>query len=95
MLAANATLSVIESEPDAQLASASLPADSYLPGAYDCQADCDIDPDEPPSGNDIHDSVHEEIRLRLPRMAGGAVEPSSVYIASRSSYPLLKPPRAA
>jgi len=69
-------------------------ADSYLPGAYDCQAGCEIDPDEPPAGADVHDSVHEDLGLQLGGRPGGAIAPPAPPRPSHSSFPPLKPPRA-
>jgi len=82
-----------------QVAPAPVFADSYLPDAYlpdnyDCQASCDIDPDEPPAGADVHDSVNEDLALRLATICGGALAPPSLSHPSHSWHPLLKPPRA-
>ena len=68
-------------------------ADAYLSGGADCQSACDIDPDEPPAGADVHDSVYEELGLRLSGLAEGAIGPPAPPRASHSSFPLLKPPR--
>lgn len=68
-------------------------ADAYLGGSYDCQAGCDIDPDEPPAGADVHDSVYEDLGLQLPGVPGGAVAPRAPPRPSHSSLPPLKPPR--
>ncbi|GEM_PF-888154 len=70
-------------------------ADAYLSGAYDCLSACDIDPDEPPAGADVHDSVHEELGLQLSGLPGGAIAPPSPPRANHSSFPPLKPPREA
>ncbi|WP_306392453.1 hypothetical protein [Telluria beijingensis] len=70
-------------------------ADAYLAGAYDCQAGCDIDPDEPPAGADVHDSVHEDLGLPIGGTPGGAVAPPAPPRPSHSSFPPLKPPRQA
>jgi hypothetical protein len=76
-------------------ASAVVFADSYLPGAYDCQTSCEIDPDEPPAGADIHDLVDEMVDLRPSFGPGRALAPGTLWRPSHSSVPLLKPPRAA
>ena len=84
----------IAAEPLVELASAPVFADAYLPDNYDCQTSCDIDPDEPPAGADVHDTINEELSLRLADVRGGALAPPSPSHASRSWHPLLKPPRA-
>ncbi len=70
-------------------------ADAYLPGPYDCQAGCDIDPDEPPAGADVHDSVYEDLGLQVGGSPGGAIAPPAPPRANHSSLPPLKPPRMA
>lgn len=67
---------------------------TYLSATFDCDFGCDIDPDEPPAGADIHDSVNEEVGLRLALMAGRVLPPGASLRPSHSSVPLLKPPRA-
>ena len=84
---------VIASEP-LVLTTAPVFADAYLPDNYDCQASCDIDPDEPPAGADVHDAVNAELSLRLADVRGGALAPPSLSHPSQSWHPLLKPPRA-
>lgn len=69
-------------------------ADAYLPDPFDCQDGCDIDPDEPPAGADVHDSVNEEVGLPMADFADGVVTPVAPPRASHSFVPLLKPPRA-
>ena len=83
---------VIASEP-LVLTTAPVFADAYLPDNYDCQASCDIDPDEPPAGADVHDTINEEISLRLADVRGGVPAPPSLSHPSQSWHPLLKPPR--
>lgn len=68
-------------------------ADAYLGGGYDCQSGCDIDPDEPPAGADVHDSVCEDLGLQLSGRPGGAVAPRAPPPANHASFPPLKPPR--
>ena len=85
---------VIASEPLVGLTSAPVFADAYLPDNYDCQSSCDIDPDEPPAGADVHDTINEELSLRLADVRGGALAPPFLSHASRSWHPLFKPPRA-
>ena len=70
-------------------------ADAYLGGASDCQAGCEIDPDEPPAGADVHDSVYEDFGLSIGGAPGGAVAPPAPPRPSHSSLPPLKPPRMA
>ena len=85
---------VIASEPLVGLTSAPVFADAYLPDNYDCQSSCDIDPDEPPAGADVHDTINDELSLRLADVRGGALAPPSLSHPSQSWHPLLKPPRA-
>jgi hypothetical protein len=85
---------VTTSEPLVQLASAPVFADAYLPDNYDCQSSCDIDPDEPPAGADVHDAVNEELSLRLADVRGGVSAPPSLSHPSQFRHPLFKPPRA-
>jgi hypothetical protein len=94
MLPADASPRASMSEPLVQVAPAPVFADSYLADNYDCQASCDIDPDEPPAGNDVHDSVNEEVGLRFADVVGDAVAPHSLSRPSLSWHPPLKPPRA-
>lgn len=68
-------------------------ADAYLGGGYDCQAGCEIDPDEPPAGADVHDSMVEDLGLLLSGRPGGTVAPRAPPRANHSSLPPLKPPR--
>ena len=93
MLSAEASHSVIASEPLVQAAKVPVFADSYLPDNFNCQTSCDIDPDEPPAGADVHDFVNEEADLRFSDVTGDAVAPSASSYPSRSRSPLLKPPR--
>jgi len=67
---------------------------TYLSAVFDCDFSCDIDPDEPPAGADIHDTVNEEVGLRLALLAGRVLPPGASLRPSHSSAPLLKPPRA-
>lgn len=84
----------VTSEPLVQLAAAPVFADAYLPDYYDCQSSCDIDPDEPPAGADVHDAVNENLSLRLADVRGGVPAPPSLTRLSQSWHPLFKPPRA-
>lgn len=70
-------------------------ADAYLGGGYDCQSGCEIDPDEPPAGADVHDSVYQDLGLAIGGAPGGAVAPPAPPRPSHSSLPPLKPPRMA
>ena len=94
MLPADPSHRIAASEPLVQSASAPVFADSYLPDNYDCQASCDIDPDEPPAGADVHDSVNEDVALRFADIRAVAVAPPSLSRPSHTWHPLLKPPRA-
>lgn len=67
---------------------------TYLSATFDCDFSCDIDPDEPPAGADIHDTVNEEVGLRCALLAGRVLPPGASLRPSHSSVPLLKPPRA-
>ncbi|MEW7847600.1 hypothetical protein AB2N08_02765 [Massilia aurea] len=93
MLPADASQRALATEPLVQVAPAPVFADSYLPDNYNCQASCDIDPDEPPAGADVHDSVNEDLALRLGDSRSGVLAPPSLSRPSHSWHPLLKPPR--
>lgn len=69
-------------------------ADAYLPGPYDCDIACDIDPDEPPASADVHDSVNQEAGIQFALFLDSTVMPVPLPRSSHSSGPLLKPPRA-
>jgi len=83
-----------DAAPVVQLTSAPVFADAYLPDNYDCQSSCDIDPDEPPAGADVHDTINEALSLRLADVRGGVPAPPSLSGPSQSWQPLFKPPRA-
>lgn len=93
MLPADVAHRVIASEPLVQSAPAPVFAESYLLDNFNCQTSCDIDPDEPPAGTDVHDSLNEEVGLRFANVTGGAVAPGPSSPPSHSRHPLLKPPR--
>ena len=94
MPSADASHRVIASEPLVQSAQAPVFADSYLPDNSNCQTSCDIDPDEPPPGPDVHDYVNENGGMRFPDVTGDAVASSESSRPSCSQHPLLRPPRA-
>ena len=59
-----------------------------------CALACDLDPDEPPGHQDLHDIVHVDAAQR---MAGPADRAAFSHDASRPGYsppPPVKPPRA-
>ena len=59
-----------------------------------CALACDVDPDEPPGHQDLHDIVYVET---APRLAGPASPTALGHDASRlfdSPAPPIKPPRA-
>ena len=63
-------------------------------GALTCALACDVDPDEPPGHQDLHDIVYVET---APRLAGPASPTTPGHEASRpfdSPAPPIKPPRA-
>jgi hypothetical protein len=70
-------------------------ADLGLTGAFDCDASCDIDPDEPPSGAELHYIVDQE----KPLLAAGQPARAPVLHDAdpdcHSIPPPVKPPRAA
>ena len=92
-----ATASAPPSEPGfststvyAQSIGADLPTDVALT----CALACDVDPDEPPGHQDLHDIVYVET---APRLAGPASPTTPGHEASRpfdSPAPPIKPPRA-
>jgi len=94
MLPADASHRVIASEPLAQSAQVPVFADSYLPDNFNCQTSCDIDPDEPPTGHDVHDYVNADFGMRFADVTDDAVAPSASSRPSYLRHPLLKPPRA-
>ena len=86
-----------------QAATASAPEQAHVPSngadlqtdqALACALACDVDPDEPPGHQDLHDIVYVET---APRMAGPASPTAPSHDASRpfdSPAPPIKPPRA-
>jgi curli biogenesis system outer membrane secretion channel CsgG len=93
MLSAEAAHSVIATEPLVHSTAVPVFADSYLPDNFNCQTSCDIDPDEPPAGADVHDFVNEEVGLRFADVTDDSVASSAASYPSHSRAPLLKPPR--
>lgn len=95
-------LSMSASLLQAATASAPEPAHAPSPALFtDLQADqalacalaCDVDPDEPPGHQDLHDIVYVET---APRLAGPASPTAPSHDASRpfdSPAPPIKPPR--
>jgi hypothetical protein len=70
-------------------------ADLGLTGAFDCEASCDIDPDEPPSGAELHYIVDQERPLPA---AGRPARAPALHDADPDCHaipPPVKPPRAA
>ena len=61
----------------------------------DCRTLCDLDPDEPPSGADFHDSVNKESRAQFLHPPGWAAAPTAPAHHGRSSAPPTKPPPIA
>lgn len=64
-------------------------------GAFDCDNACDIDPDEPPSGAQLHYIVDRDRPAPFagPRRAGRALHDAAPDC--RAIPPPVKPPRAA
>jgi len=69
-------------------------ADDHGAG-FDCRALCDLDPDEPPSGADFHDSVNKDSRAQFLHPPGWAAAPTAPAHHGRSSAPPTKPPPIA
>ena len=88
-----ATASAPAPEP-AHAQSIVLFTDLQTDGALTCALACDVDPDEPPGHQDLHDIVYVET---APRLAGPASPTTPGHEASRpfdSPAPPIKPPRA-
>lgn len=68
------------------------PTASHL--SLDCATACDIDPDEPPAGSDVHDSVNQEAYLPFAIFPDLVVSLVTAPRPDRSSVPLFRPPRA-
>lgn len=69
--------------------------DLALAEAFDCKLTCDLDPDEPPSGTDFHDTVNE---AGVPRFDGAPLRTIAPFAPTRhllSAFPPLKPPPLA
>ena len=62
---------------------------------FDCRALCDLDPDEPPSGADFHDSVNKDSRAQFLHPPGWAAAPTAPAHHGRSCAPPTKPPPIA
>ncbi|MET0981670.1 MAG: hypothetical protein ABWY02_06185 [Telluria sp.] len=60
--------------------------------APDFQSIGDIDSDEPPTGTDFHDSVHEEDRLQLAALPDRSVVAHLPSRCGREPLPPIKPP---
>jgi hypothetical protein len=92
------SMSVSQLHPGASVEQVHVPspvADLGLTGAFDCDASCNIDPDEPPSGAELHYIVDQE-RPLLP--AGRPARAPALHDADPACHsipPPVKPPRAA
>ncbi|MFC5461794.1 hypothetical protein [Massilia niabensis] len=60
--------------------------------APDFQSIGDIDPDEPPTGTDFHDSVHKEGRLQLAALPDRSVAARQPSPRGLEPHPPIKPP---
>lgn len=70
-------------------------ADLQLAAALDCKLTCDVDPDEPPSGTDFHDTVNEDGEPQLAAMPLRTLAPFTPVRHRLSPYPPIKPPPMA
>jgi len=66
-----------------------------LAAALDCDTSCDIDPDEPPSGADLHSILGRPHGLQPAGLRGIAAPPHDAALQRRSLPPPVKPPRLA
>ena len=94
-LQAGATHHVASQPASADAAAAADAADARLAKAFDCKLTCDVDPDEPPSGTDFHDTVNEAVE---PALALAPVRILAPFTPTRhilSPFPPIKPPPVA
>lgn len=81
--------------PAAPASDTTSEADRHLAEALDCKLTCDLDPDEPPSGADFHDTVNEGDE---PQFTGTPLRTVAPFTPTRhllSAFPPLKPPPLA
>jgi predicted tellurium resistance membrane protein TerC len=64
-------------------------------GMVDGDTACDIDPDEPPTGMDFHDSVHAAVPVALVVPPDGSIPSPVPPRRGRDPLPPIKPPPAA
>ena len=85
------SMSVSMAQPDG----ANTHAGATSIGAFQGDANPDIDPDEPPSVADLHDLVHQDGRLHLAGLRAAAVPRHAAPPDRLSLPPPDKPPRLA
>jgi hypothetical protein len=82
----------VASEPAA--ASIVIVADIQPSGEFSCELACDLDPDEPPGHQDLHDIVNHEAAVRWTGPPIRADLRDDAYRRCHSTPPPVKPPRA-
>lgn len=93
------SMSVALAQPGGGAGHATLAASAEVSPAaadtFDCDVQCDIDPDEPPSVADLHDLVHQDGSPNLAGLGARAVPPRDAARHCHSLPPPIKPPRLA
>lgn len=72
-----------------------IASDDAQDGGIGSGTDCDIDPDEPPSGADVHYIVGQATCLRCARPPVARTAPHDAAPRCHSPQPPVKPPRSA
>lgn len=67
--------------------------DSQPDDGFDCERACDLDPDEPPGHQDLHDIVHLEAALRQAAPADRTATRHDAWRPRLSIPPPVRPPR--
>ena len=80
--------------PETADVSTATSADSQPDEGFVCEAACDLDPDEPPGHQDLHDIVTLEAALQTSAPADRTAARHDACRARLSIAPPVKPPRA-
>ena len=88
VFALSLSASLFQAQEPAAVEATVQPADSHA-----CELACDIDPDEPPGHQDLHDIVHLEAALRHAGPAARTMARHDARARCNSLPPPVKPPR--